>query len=96
MVLGGRRRRIWSVLFDLMVCGWVLALAAPSVYDARVVDHRVPLFGVAMSAAVFFRRRWPLGVMAVVSALALLHLVLFGAPTRFPLTSRCSSPCTRW
>jgi signal transduction histidine kinase len=84
MVRGGGRRRIWSVLFDLMVCGWVLALAAPSVYDARVVDHRVALFGVAMGAAVFFRRRWPLAVMVVVSALALLHLVVFGAPDPLP------------
>jgi signal transduction histidine kinase len=82
MGIGGRGRSS-AALFDLMVCGGILALTLPYVLVDRV-DHRVALFGVAMAVAVFFRRRWPLGVMLAVSALALLHLVIFGAPD--PLT----------
>jgi signal transduction histidine kinase len=73
-----RRRR--SLLFDLMVAGFVAFLTLPF----SGVDPGPPaLIGFAMAATMPLRRRYPLGVMAAVSALALLQVLLF-PPTADP------------
>ena len=79
----GWRGRLATVLFDLMVCVGVLVLPFPYLFFTRA-ESGIGWFAFAMSAAVFFRRRWPLAVMMVVSACALLHLVIFGAPDPMP------------
>jgi signal transduction histidine kinase len=69
-------RRLLPVLFDLMVAGWV---ALFSLLDIGSRGDQWPLasVGFGMAVAVGFRRRWPLAVMAVVAALALLQVLAF-------------------
>jgi signal transduction histidine kinase len=68
--LDGRSR---SALFDLMVAGFVALLALLPLGGVGGVG----LIGLGMAAALLPRRRYPLVVMAVVSALGLLQVVLF-------------------
>jgi len=70
---GGRWR---SILFDLTVAGFVACLSMlPAVGTSRLAGPG--LIGLCMAAALVWRRRYPLGVMAVVSALALAQVVRF-------------------
>jgi signal transduction histidine kinase len=69
-----RDRRARSVLFDLMVAGIVAVLSLP--IGAPGLGAQA-LIGLAMAATMPVRRRYPLSVMAAVSALALLQVVLF-------------------
>lgn len=62
-----------SALFDLMVGGFVAFLGLLPLGGLSGVG----LIGLGMAAAVLVRRRYPLVVMAVVSALALLQVLLF-------------------
>ena len=71
----GRR----SLLFDLMVAGIVALLVVPigGLRFSGLLLGGLELLGLAMAAALPWRRRYPLGVMAVVSALGLLQVLLF-------------------
>jgi signal transduction histidine kinase len=76
--LAGRVRVHRSALFDLFVSGLVallgaLALGAPPTNRA----WQLRLIGFGMAAALLLRRRFPLPVMAAVSALALSQVLLF-------------------
>jgi signal transduction histidine kinase len=76
--LDGRRR---SLLFDLMVAGTVAVLVLLPLDGLR--HGALGLVGLGMAAALPWRRRYPLGVMAAVSALGLLQVLLF-PPTSDP------------
>jgi hypothetical protein len=76
--LDGRRR---SLLFDLMVAGIVALLVVLPIGGFRIGG--LGLVGLGMTAALLWRRRYPLAVMAVVSALGLLQVLLF-PPTNDP------------
>jgi signal transduction histidine kinase len=65
------------VLFDLLTAGLVVVLAVPPLVGARF--GATTLIGVAMAAALVPRRRFPLSVMAVVSALALVQVLALGS-----------------
>jgi signal transduction histidine kinase len=71
----GRRRRSW--LFDLMVAGIVALLVLPT--GGGIWFGGSAVIGLGMAAALLWRRGRPLAVMAVVSALALLQVLLFPA-----------------
>jgi signal transduction histidine kinase len=73
-----RRRR--CLLFDLMVAGFVAFLTLP-IGGPRL--GAPALIGLAMAATMPLRRRYPLAVMAAVSALGLLQVLLF-PPTADP------------
>ncbi len=75
--LDGPRR---SLLFDLMVAGVVVVLVLPG---SGIRLGGLGLIGLGMAAALPWRRRYPLRVMAVVSTLGLLQVLLF-APTADP------------
>jgi signal transduction histidine kinase len=62
-----------SVLFDVMVAGFVAVLGGLPLF-AQAPGHTA--IAVTMSAALLWRRRRPLPVMAVISALGLLQVVL--------------------
>jgi signal transduction histidine kinase len=76
-------RRVRSALFDVLVS---LLVAALTVISSPRQDHLFPLrlIGFAMAAALLARRRFPLAVTAVVSALA-LQQVLWYPPANDPL-----------
>jgi signal transduction histidine kinase len=69
-------RRLRSALFDLMV-GGVIGLLSLLVSTSRGRVAALILIGLGMAAAVVLRRWFPLSVMAVVSALALLQVILY-------------------
>ncbi|MFK4103884.1 sensor histidine kinase [Streptomyces sp. NPDC019531] len=77
------RRQMWSVPWVHTVYDLVLALVvAYSTLSYGAYDMPI---GFSMAAAVAFRRRWPMTVMAVVSALALVQYRLSVLPE--PLAS---------
>jgi signal transduction histidine kinase len=71
-----KRGRLPSALFDLMTAGVVGAATVITVQAASVGLPALMLFGAPMTVAVVFRRRFPVTVMAVVSAVAFLQVVL--------------------
>jgi signal transduction histidine kinase len=76
--LAGRVRAHRSGLFDLFVAGLVALLAALAV-GAPPTDRawQLRLVGLGMALVLLLRRRFPLPVMAAVSALALTQVLLF-------------------
>ncbi|MFB9234677.1 sensor histidine kinase [Plantactinospora siamensis] len=71
-----------SVFFDLMVAAMVALFALLSLGITQASSLK--LIGFAMALAVLPRRRFPLSVMVVVSALALLQVLLF-SPNHDPM-----------
>jgi signal transduction histidine kinase len=76
MVAPGARRRHRSAWFDAMISGLVVLLAVVPILGSPGLGPPAWI-GLGMAAAVLFRRRYPLPVMAVVSALGLLQVLLF-------------------
>jgi hypothetical protein len=77
------RRRHGPVLFDLMVTAGVAALTGLGIFMRETPPDRMVL-GYAMTAAILFRRRFPLSTMAAIGFFALLQVIIF-PPTNDPL-----------
>jgi signal transduction histidine kinase len=73
-------RRARCALFDLMVGGIVGAMVLLTLTNVGRAPY-LTLIGAGMALAVLLRRRYPLSVMAVVSALALIQVIVY--PPRY-------------
>jgi signal transduction histidine kinase len=68
--------RFRSAVFDVLVAAGVAGLTGLSIF-MRETPPDAMVLGYGMAAAVLMRRRFPLTVMGVVGALALLQVILF-------------------
>lgn len=76
--LATRVRSARSALFDILVTGMVALSAVLALGPAPThARWRLQAIGLGMAMALLARRRFPLSVMAVVSALALLQVLLY-------------------
>jgi signal transduction histidine kinase len=70
--------RLRILAFDLLVAAGIAGLAALGIF-MRQTPRPTMWLGLVMAAAILFRRRAPLPVMAVVASAALLQVILFTA-----------------
>src|SRR5215813_8648130 len=71
-----RGARVRSAVFDVLVAAGVGGLTGLGIF-MRATPQDAMVLGYGMAIAVLFRRLYPLTVMGVVGALALLQVILF-------------------